>query len=479
MPDCAVELRKNKVTGLLKNAGILALGNFSSKALIFLLVPLYTAVLTTEEYGIYDVVYNTAVLLIPLLTFNIAEAMMRFPLDEGADSSRIARIGLGITIASGILVCLVQIIPDMPWSAQRGVEYFGLLYLANALYTDLSYLARGLNRMADVAWAGVISAASMLILNILFLVVFNLGLDGYFLANSFAFILPFLWLLFRMRKVVFGKSLNSDPLLGKMIRYAYPLAASTVGWWLVNVSDRYIVLAICGADANGLYSAATKLPSVLSTVAVIFIQAWQVSVVKSFDKRDASGFYRKAFDVMESYIVLLCSVLIALSPFIASFMLSGDFYLGWQYTPFLFVYALFNTMGGIFGPFFSAKFDTKPLIVSTLLGGVVNVVAGIPLVWLLGIQGAALSSLLSGVVGWAYRGYRVRRHVEVDFHFRQSFVVYSVLIVQAMVMVAGLPMEVWLPLQIVMFFGFVLVFRKNLAGSIRFFSKILKRKRYR
>ena len=61
---------------LFKNLGILTIGNFSSKILVFLLVPLYTSVLSTYEYGIYDLVISTVSLLYPLLTLNITDAIM-------------------------------------------------------------------------------------------------------------------------------------------------------------------------------------------------------------------------------------------------------------------------------------------------------------------------------------------------------------------------------------------------------------------
>ena len=56
---------------LLKNVGLLALSNFGSKILVFLLVPLYTRMLTTEEYGTFDLYVSTITLLIPILSLNI------------------------------------------------------------------------------------------------------------------------------------------------------------------------------------------------------------------------------------------------------------------------------------------------------------------------------------------------------------------------------------------------------------------------
>ena len=66
---------------LLKNSAIFTIGSFSSKVLIFLLVPFYTSFLSTEEYGYYDLVYITIQLLFPIFSFGISEGMVRFLLE--------------------------------------------------------------------------------------------------------------------------------------------------------------------------------------------------------------------------------------------------------------------------------------------------------------------------------------------------------------------------------------------------------------
>ena len=119
---------------LIKNTGILAIGSFSSKILVFLLVPIYTSVLTTGEYGDYDIIFSSISLLIPILSLNISDAVLRFPLDKDADIPRIAHIGISLTLVSGCIILLCQLIPNMPWSGLRGLNYLAPLYVANALY---------------------------------------------------------------------------------------------------------------------------------------------------------------------------------------------------------------------------------------------------------------------------------------------------------------------------------------------------------
>lgn len=67
---------------LVKNTFILSLGTLGSKAFSFFLLPLYTAVLTTEDYGNVDVLQSVIQLVIPLITLQLSGAIFRFLIDE-------------------------------------------------------------------------------------------------------------------------------------------------------------------------------------------------------------------------------------------------------------------------------------------------------------------------------------------------------------------------------------------------------------
>ena len=78
---------EGKYRYLLKNMGLMTISSFASKILSFILVPLYTAILTTDEYGTYDIYTTTAFLLIPLLSVCISDAVLRFALDKENEPS--------------------------------------------------------------------------------------------------------------------------------------------------------------------------------------------------------------------------------------------------------------------------------------------------------------------------------------------------------------------------------------------------------
>lgn len=470
----------SKAGYLLKNTGILAIGSFSSKILVFLLVPLYTAVLTTGEYGSYDLILNSINLLLPILTLNISDAVLRFPLDEDADSSHIIHIGLCFTLGSSLVLLAFQFVPGAPWSAIDGIVWLAPLYFSLALYQLLQLFARGMERFTEVAVAGVVSTVATVVLNIVFLLVLGLGLPGFFLANITGQLLPCIYLLVCLRRCIFRKSAKLDPghaLLRSMIRYSLPLAVNTVSWWFVNVSDIYIVAGLCGLDATGQYTIAYKIPAILNVLQSIFLQAWQVSAVIDFDKDDKDGFLRKSYNMVQAATVICCSLLIAFSPLIARFMFSNEFYDGWVYVPFLLIYATLNTMSGILGGFYMAVKDTLNITISVLLGAIVNVCGGFALVILMGPMGAAISSLLAGLTTWLYRARLLKRHMSVGFGILRSLAVYGLLTAQAFLVLAGFPLEATALLQVGFIVAFGALFKTEGAAAIVGAKKALARHR--
>ena len=92
---------------LLKNVGIMTLANFGTKILSFLMVPLYTNVLSTEAYGTYDIYQTTLFFIVPVLSLNIADGIMRFSLDKECDKQEVFMIGIRRYIIACILCVLI------------------------------------------------------------------------------------------------------------------------------------------------------------------------------------------------------------------------------------------------------------------------------------------------------------------------------------------------------------------------------------
>ena len=76
---------------LIFNTLIIGIGKFSTQVVSVFLLPMYTSILSTSEYGTYDLLYTIAMFLIPIITLLMEESMFRFLIDskDSEESSKI------------------------------------------------------------------------------------------------------------------------------------------------------------------------------------------------------------------------------------------------------------------------------------------------------------------------------------------------------------------------------------------------------
>lgn len=397
----------NRFTYLLKNVGILTISNFASKVMVFLLVPLYTSVLSTAEYGTYDLVVSTVQLIFPLLTLNIVDAVMRFSMDKAYSVEDIATIGIRYIVRSFIPVAIFLVVSSK-FNIFTDIEkYKILIFLYFAFYVLNQFFiqfAKGLEKIADMGIAGVVGTGFLIGGNIFFLLVLNTGFYGFFLANILSQAIPVLYFAIRIKIGQYLKTVKIDKTLQReMLLYCLPLIFTTLGWWINNASDRYIVAFICGTAANGLLSVAYKIPSILNTIQQIFIQAWQISAIKEYGGKKTKEFYGETFLYLNMFMCLCCSGLIILSKILAHFLYANDFYSAWRYVPFLLMASVINSASGFLGPILLARKDSKSMAKSAIYGAVSNIFLNIILVYIIGIQGATIATVISSLVIYAIR----------------------------------------------------------------------------
>ena len=425
-------MEKYKYLG--KNIGLLTLSSFGTKFLSFFLVPLYTNILSTTEYGIYDLFNTSIALLIPILTINIHDAVQRFSLGN-TEENRIQIFSCGVrliclsTVAISILtflnkkIVLVAVIAKYPW-------YFVLLYTSTALYQLISNFTRGLDKVKEVSIAGIISAASGILLNIILLVYVKMGLDGYFIAAIASSLIPSLYLLFRIRACQYIKPVKTNSTIKReMYAYSVPLVFNAIGWWINSASDRYVVIGICGIAANGIYSVGYKIPSILNTFQAVFNQAWILSSVREFDSEDKDGFFSHIYNAYNGMLVIVCAIIIIATRLIARFMYAKEFYAAWQYVPFLTIAIIFGAISGLIGGVFSAVKDSKIFAISTVAGAIINLVLNFILVYLMGPIGAAIATTVSYIVVWLIRLISVKKHMRLKIHLVRDVTSYVLLLV--------------------------------------------------
>lgn len=428
-------LDMGKYKYLVKNISLLAVSNFTTKILTFFLVPLYTAVLSTTDYGIYDLFFTTIGVLLPIVTLNIQEGVLRYALDKEFDQDAVVTIGFRYLLIGTLIVGGGILINDA-FSLNAILEqygiYFLLIFMTQALSGMVTFYTRGIGHVRDLSVTSVITSAVTITLNIVFLLVYKWGLKGYFLANILGPLAQCVYLIFRgqmLQRTHWLKAYSAESRL--LVLYSLPLIANSLAWWVNNSSDRYIVIFFCGMAANGIYSVASKIPSILTVFQTIFSQAWTLSAVQDFDPEDSKGFFANTYRGYNCLMTVICSLLIVLDKPLAKFLYAKDFYKAWQYVPWLTIAVLFGSMAGYIGGIFVAVRNSRIFASSTLVGAVLNIILNFITVPLMGPLGAAVSTTVSYALVWVIRLTQSRKYIKMRVHLVRDVSSYIVLIIQA------------------------------------------------
>lgn len=422
---------------LFKNIGLLTISNFTSKILTFLLVPLYTNVLTTEEYGTYDFYVVTALLLVPLLSVDIVDSILRFSLDKSNSAKDVFSIGLRTELLA-IVFCafliglnyslgLVEILNEYP--------IVFIIYYASLILSDMMMqFARGIDKVKETAIAGIINSVTNISLNIYFLVFIHLGLYGFFYATIMSMFASALYLFICIRawKYINLRKINRQ-LKYDMISYSVPLILSNLSGWVNNLSSRYIIIWFCGAAVNGVFSAATKIPAILLVFQTIFSQAWTLSAVKTIDNKN-KDFFKSVYCNYSFGLVIVCSLIIVFNKILSSVIFGPDFYEAWQYAPFLLISVVFSSLTGFFVGLYSALKRSKELAKTMTAGAVINLILCILLTRSFGAIGAAIAALFAYISIWLFQLLKLSSSIDFRSFLPKDALSYSILLVQAITM---------------------------------------------
>lgn len=456
----------NRYRYLLRNVGLLTLSSFSTKILSFFLVPLYTSLLTTSEYGTYDLFNTTIGLLLPIITLNIQESVLRFSIDSKFSRKSIVTISTRYLLYSNLLVIAFLTINGLLGLSPLVNEYalfFFLMYLSQSLSGILTMYVRGIDNIKELSISSVLASALTIVLNVVFLAVFNWGLSGYFLANIIGIILQCIYLIYKV------EVLNSIRLREKfevekaaMINYSRPLIANSIAWWVNNASDRYIVILFYGLAESGIYSVASKIPSILNIFQTIFNQAWTLSAVKDFDPEDKNGFFTNTYKAYNCMMVLLCSGIIVFNKLLASFLYAEDFYVAWKYVPWLTIAIVFGAMSGYFEGLFVAANDSRIFAKSTVYGAITNVILNLILTPIMGALGAAIATAVSYFEVWIFRYLQSRRYIRIRVNIFRDLITYFLLVCQSIILLIEMENSYLYVLEFGIFILIVLLYFKDI-----------------
>lgn len=468
---------QNKYKTLLGNTLLISLGTLSSKLLTFLMVRFYTGVLSPSDYGTADLILQTASLLVPLVSMGITDGVFRFALTHPEQRRNVFSVGF-YTVTAGTLV-LWMLSPLMQNVAVFS-EYATLIvfYTAASCYHSLcAGFIRAGGKTALYAGQGVLNTAFVVGLNILFLAVFQMGTTGYVMSVALA---DTLCTIFLSCKEKLWRHLVLHPekrIFIRMLKYSIPLIPTTVFWWITSVSDRYMITAFLGSDTNGIYTVAYKLPTMLTLLASVFLEAWKFSAVSESreNRRTYIRFYSQIWSSFSGFMTLAGSIVIACSRIGIRLLSTEEYFSAWQYVPVLSTATVFASFVTFMGSVYMVTGKSGVSFLTAMVGALVNLLLNAALIPGFGIQGAAVATFTSYFVSFVVRAVSARRLIPFRLYTGRLFAYLLVLSVQTVFSVCRLPMQS--AVQAICILLLTILNVKPIAATFRKIGQMRKEKR--
>ncbi|NQT61544.1 MAG: oligosaccharide flippase family protein [Candidatus Marinimicrobia bacterium] len=436
----------SSIKQLSKHTLVYGVGNILNRGMTFLLLPFYTNLISTEDYGVYSLVYSFIALTNVFFIHGMDTAFMRFFIPEKDEDKRkqiLNTVYTSIFISTFLLTAGIYLILPKFSSGLISIPpnsvmllYLSLIILFDALaFLPIVYY-RAVNKPVNYVLIVFVEVLINLSLNIYFVAFQKMGLEGILLSNAISslakFLLssPVLWQYFRFR---WDRQIWKD-----ILKYGLPTVPAVFFLILISVSDRFLLKYYLGAHDVGLYASGYKIGVVMALLITAFRFAWQPFYLSRGEDPDAPYIFARIFTLfvaVTGFIYLGVSmVLVELLklPYGDIYIIATEYHAGLKVVPFI---LLGNMLFGLSQNFIVGAYIKKKTLYIPLFTGIgflVNISANILFLSVLkwGFLSAGYALVLTYIVQGLVIYFTVRRFYPVPYNFGKmvkNFIVIGLL----------------------------------------------------
>lgn len=425
----------NKNKELVKNTAIISVGKMCTQFFTFLLLPLYTAFLSTEEYGAVDLVSSYVQLLIPIVTLQMDQAIFRFLIDQRKNKKETSRI-----ISSALILLMIQMLVltivyciAMNFIYNDYAIYLYITVVVTGLSNFVLQTARGFGNNLTYSVASFICGFLTVLLNVLLVAGLHMKAEGMLFSTIIGNIVAFLYVFIKEKLFSYVHIYQvSKQTIQNIIIYSIPLVPNAIIWWIVNASDRTIVLFFLGASANGVLAIANKFPALITTVYNIFHISWTESAALHLKDADKDIFFSNVFDTVYRIFIAFALCLISVMPLIFDIVIDTSYSGAYYLIPINTVAAIFNVIVGLYSVVYISEMKTKEVAKTSILSAVINIIVHLSLIKFIGLYAAAISSACAFGAMSIYRAIDIRKYIKQKIHYK-TIISSLIVIVGAMI----------------------------------------------
>lgn len=411
-----VTMDRNKK--LVNNTIVFAIGNFGSKVLAYIMVIVYTHYINASDLGYYDLILTTVSLIQPIFLMAFDEGIYRWLIgDEKTDPKEIIASCIKATTTTSLCSVVLLVLLNLKFQF-RDVFLIAVFIVSSMLYQMVLNAIRGLTNNRLYAGSGILNSFLILTFEVIGLIFLSMGIEALLISKILANLLTILYIYLREPRL---RGIHRTPinkgLVKEVFNYSMPLVPNQVSWWIVNSSDRYIILAFLGTTFNGIYTVSNKFPTIITTITGIVYFALQETIIKEYTSDDRDEFYSKTFK--NYYVLLFCLILCAIpaTNVIIHWFVSAEYLDAWKFTGFLYLSTVFSALSSFLGIGYQISKETKRSVLSTVSAAGINILINIIFVRTIGLHAASLSTFIAYLSLFVIRIFHSKKYFELSINW--------------------------------------------------------------
>ena len=388
---------------VVKKSGTYALSFIASRALSFLLIPLYTRYLTTTDYGVLELLDLTLNFVIVFAGSRLGQALFYYYFSETDEEIRRKHISTSIfgSFVLGAILCAAAslsagLLSQIVFGNRLYTGYFHLVAITMGTTIPLETFLCAVRAFNEPKFYTKISVTRLSIagvVNVILLTGWHLGVWSMLwsaIISQVCILIALAWYVFR--RVPWGFSMD---LLRKQAGYSIPLSVGSVGEFILNYGDRYFLRQSVSLSEIGLYSLAYKIGMMVPTVQYPFALYWSSQQVKIVSGQDGERIFARVCTYLTLGLTFVAVLITLFIHPILNKMVGVDFRPAAKYVPLLTLAYLIRAVGGHFREVFVIKKRPVKEAQALWAGSIICLAGYAVLIPRMGVWGAVYATLIS------------------------------------------------------------------------------------
>lgn len=400
----------NRFKLFVSNFLVYGIGGVISKIIPFVMLPIVTRLMpNTTYFGLNDISTIIVSFASALAIMGMYDAMFRmfFEKEDGKYKKEICSSALAFTLCTSAIIFLILIV----FRRSLSVLFFSSEKYTNLLMlTAISTLIGATNSIVSAPTRFNNQRKIFLLTNtispiISYAISIPLLMKGYYIVAlplaSIVSVASIELVFICLNRKWFSPRCVNKKHIRQMLKIALPLVPNFLIYWIFNSADKLMIAKILGNDQAGIYAIGSKIGQISQLIYTAFAGGWQYFAFSTMRDEDQVSMTSSILEYLGAITIVAGILMMTFNEIVFELLFEGDYLKGAVVAPYLFVSPLLLMLFQVGCNQFIVIKKTWPNLLILSGGAIINVALNIVLIPRVGIEGAALATLVGYVVSVA------------------------------------------------------------------------------